>query len=432
MKKRATKGNSLWLSCLFVTMLGCGSAPTAHRLVPPVLPPMDPETVPTNTPVQAPAAKNDALVTPPAPQPSPPPAETAAKEPGRASGPCPPPSDVVKRMLARALEMEEKTSDPEPHRAIAEAIRLRLDELFQHGCYRRLDDEHLVAAVAEMAPDPKQFIELLSLRNRGDLGILASYGTAWRGWVGQYRWHEGMIRTSILVTGEQGDMEKQLYVLTAKLAKLPSYPEPVLVLGNTHPWVSSCWRAMRLRVLAPSGDPLHPKPLLDKPTGGRWCEGITSEIKGDTVSFTHGNWGGPWSSALVNRDYTYTYEYNGTNLVERFGFPPRIQDLPEDWLMRDWKLSQEATVETERERLQPLHDKLNKVLVEYEKRRGTSDSEYSQELFPISDTERRIALYCSTRETNKPCKEWPVTVDVFIVMRDGKWYVKDVVPRQKK
>jgi len=424
MKKRA-------LSCLFVTMLGCGSAPTAHKLVPPVLPPMDPEPVATNTPAQAPAAKTDVSITP-APQPSPPPSEVVEKEPGHSSGPCPPPSDVAKRMYARAIELDEKTTDPGPQHAIAEAIRLRLDELFQHGCHRRLDDEHLLAAVAEIAEDPKQFIELLALHNRGDLGILASYGTAWRGWVGQYRWHQGMIRTSILVTGEQGDMEKQLYVLTAKLAKLPSYPEPILVLGNTHPWTSSCWRAMRLRVLAPTGDPIHPKVLLDKPTGGRWCEGIVSEIKGNTISFTHGNWGGPWSSALVQRDYTYTWEYNGTTLVERFGFPPRLQDLPEDWLMHEWNLSQEATVETERERLQPVHDKLNKILVDYEKRRSTSDSEYSQQLFPISDTERRMALYCATRETNKPCKEWPAPVDVFMVLRDGKWYVKDVVETKKK
>jgi hypothetical protein len=71
------------------------------------------------------------------------------------------------------------------------------------------------------------------------------------------------------------------------------------------------------------------------------------------------------------------------------------------------------------------------MLVDYEKRRSSSNSEFSQEVFPVSDTERRIALYCAIRETNKPCKEWPAPVDVFIVLRDGKWYVKDVVPRKK-
>ncbi len=357
---------------------------------------------------------------------TPDPAPVITKEPGRSTGPCPAPKDDAKRILAQALELEKKTSDPGPHRAIAEAIRMRLDTLFQHGCYRNLDDEHLLEAVAQIAPDPKDFTEKLDLRNHGDLGLVAYYGTYSSGWIGQYRWGDGMIRTRILVTGERGDMEKQFLALTFKLAKLPSYPEPVLVLGNTHPWMSSCWRSMHIRILAPSGDPLKPIALLDKPLDGRWCEGITSEIKGDTVSFSYESWGGPWSFGRVQRPYTLTYEYKAGAFISHFGFPPRLEDLPEDWLMRDWTLSQEATVESSRGTLQTTHEVLHRQLIE----RRSNDSEYSQELFPVSDTERRIALYCAHRETGRPCTEWPKPVDVVIERRDGIWYVKDVRSRK--
>jgi hypothetical protein len=327
--------------------------------------------------------------------------------------------------------MESKTSDPGPHRAIAEAVRMRLDTLFQHGCYKQLDDEHLLDAVAEIAPDPKAFKELLALQNYGESGIWAYYGTSSSGWVGQYRWHEGIVRTSIIVTGEKGDMEKQLLVLSGKLVKLPSYPEPVMVLGNTHPWMSSCWRALRIRILAPSGDSIKPKVLLDKPLSGRWCEGMTTAIKGDSVSFTYDGWGGPWSMALVQRPYTLMYEYKNGAMVEHFGFPPRLEDLPEDWLMRDWSLSQEATKESARGLLQTVHEVLHRALTDHSKAHPSgSDSEYSQELFPVSDTERKLTLYCAHRETGKPCAEWPKPVDFFIELRDGLWYVKDV--RQRK
>ncbi len=432
MRRSATKMKSLFLPGLFVVLSGCSGGQSAHHYVPPTLPPMDPD-APSNANASvakkpAPQTAPDVQATPKDPEPQV--VQTAAAEPGHASGPCPAPTNNARQILARALEMETKTTDPEPHRAIAEAIRLRLDEIFRHGCFRRLDDDHLLEAIVAIAPDPKEMTDRLFIANRGDLGILASYGNYGGGFVATYRWHEAMIRTSMIVSGEQGDLDKQLLTLTAKMAKLPGYPEPVLVLGNTHPWMSSCWRAMRLRILAPSGDPLHPTALLDKPTGGRWCEGITSEIKGDRVSFIHDNWGGPWSTAFVQRTYTYTWELVDGKMVQRFGFAPKIEYLPEDWLMGEWDLAQEATVESARDRLKSIHDQLHKVLVAYEKSRPNSDSEYSQEMFPVSATERRIALYCSTRETNKHCKEWPQTVDVFIELRDGKWYVKDLVQRK--
>lgn len=426
MKSVVTKRIFPLLSCLFVTMIGCGPSQTNHRLVPPVLPPMDQEVLPK--PVEASVATNapqepTALQSSAAPQ-------SILKEPGRAHGPCPAPSDEAKRLLARALEMEKKTTDPEPHRAIAEAVRMRLDALFQHGCYRNLDDEHLLEAVAQIAPDPKDFTEKMNLRNSGELGLVAYYGTYSSGWIGQYRWGDGMIRTRILVTGERGDMDKQLLALSFKLAKLPSYPEPVLVLANTHPWLSSCWRALRIRILAPSGDPIKPTALLDKPLDGRWCEGMTTEIKGDTVNFSYDSWGGPWSFAFVQRPYTLTYEFKAGAFVEHFGFPSRLENLPEDWIMREWTFSREATVESARGTLETIHEVLHRTMVEYQKTRAGSDSEYSQELFPVSDTERRIAMYCAHRETGKPCKEWPNPVNFFIERRDGVWYVKDVRSRK--
>ena len=380
-------------------------------------------------PIETPVATN-ASQEPPALQSSTVP-QAIAKEPGRANGPCPAPSDDAKRLFARALEMEKKTTDPEPHRAIAEAVRMRLDALFQHGCYRNLDAEHLLEAVAQIAPDPKDFTERMDLQNRGELGLVAYYGSYSSGWIAQYRWGDGMIRTRILVTGERGDMDKQLLALNFKLAKLPSYPEPVLVLANTHPWMSSCWRALRIRILAPSGNPIKPTTLLDKPLDGRWCEGMTIEIKGDTVNFFYNSWGGPWSFTFVQRAYTLTYEYKAGAFVEHFGFPPQFENLPEDWLMREWPFSQEATVESARGSLQTVHEVLHRTLIEHQKAHASgSDSEYSQELFPVSDTERRIAMYCAHRETGKPCKEWPKPVDFFIERRDGMWYVKDVRSRK--
>jgi len=422
MSNVATKRKFPCLSYLFVTILGCGSGQTAHRFVPPVLPPMDPEV--QSVPVAIAAAANAG----PEPMPRlPDAAPPITTEPGHAQGPCPAPSNEAQRILARAIELEKTTSDPGPHRAIAEAIRLRLDSLFQHGCHRQLDDEHLLAAVAEIAPDPKEFTERLELRNRGELGIVAYYGTYASGWIGQYRWHEGMIRTSILITGERGGMDKQFLALSFKLATLPGYPDPVLVLANTHPWMSSCWRGMRIRILAPTGDPLKPKALLDKLLDGRWCEGITSEVKGATVTFSYESWGGPWSIAAVQRPYTLTYEFKAGAFVEHFGFAPRFEDLPEDWLMRDWSLSQEATVEAHRGLLQSIHETLHRTLTDHDR---PDDSEYSKELFAVSNTERRIAMYCAQRETGQRCKEWPKQVDFFIARRDGIWYVKDVVPRK--
>lgn len=414
----------------FALITGCGGSSTSPHYVSPKLPPMDQEESTPKAVHEKPSAeaiaKNDALQASPAPT-----SPHIDKEPGRSAGPCPPPSDVIRRMLANAMEMEKKTTDPEPHRAIAEAVRMRLDEIYQHGCFRHIDDEHLLAAVVEIADDPKAFTELLSMKRFGDLGIWSYYGTYAAGAVADYRWHDGQIRTSVLVTGERGDMDKQLLVLSGKIAKLPSHPDPVLVVANTHPWMASCWRAMRIRVLAPSGDAIHPKVLLDKPLSGRWCEGMTTQVQGDTITFGYDGWGGPWSIAGVARSYTLSYQYEGGALVEHFGFPPRLQDLPEDWIMRDWKLSQEATIETARDRLQSVHQQLHKVVTDYEKAHSTdSNAEYSQEMFPVSDTERRIALYCVFRDSSKPCSHWPKPVDFFIERRGEFWYVKDVVARK--
>lgn len=429
--------SSFWFASLFASIVGCGGASNEHHYVPPKLPPMDvaEEVLPTKAPVAGATAPTNpvpaastAMVEP---APTVPTAAVSQKEPGRASGPCPSTTDQAPHILAQAFAAEKTTTDPGPHRAIAEAIRMRLDTLFQHGCHRRLNDEQLLEEIVKMADDPKGFKERLEVNNLGDLGLTASYGTYSGGFLAHYQWHDGMIRTRILVTGEQGDLDKQLLALTARVAKLPSYPEPVLVLGNTHPWMSSCWRAMRIRVLAPSGDPINPKVLLNRPADGRWCEGISSEVKGDTVSFTYDNFGGPWSFGMVQRTYTFTFQFDGSAFVERFGFAPKLEYLPEDWLMREWNLSQEATVDSARERLQPMHEKMHKALVASEKK-SRGDDEYTLELFPVSDIERRVALYCVHRDTQKPCKQWPTPVDFFIERQDKKWYVKDVVPRVKK
>jgi predicted RNase H-like HicB family nuclease len=54
---------------------------------------------------------------------------------------------------------------------------------------------------------------------------------------------------------------------------------------------------------------------------------------------------------------------------------------------------QEATVEGARERLQIVRAQMHKALIDHRKANPMCDnSKYTQEMFPVSDSERRIAL----------------------------------------
>lgn len=313
---------------------------------------------------------------------------------------------------------------------MAEAVRIQLDTLYQHGCYRRLDDARLLAEVARIADDPKDFASSLGVESLGERGVVATYRTGFRDWIALYRWGDGKVRTLIVVTGEAGNEERQLLILGYTVFQPPGETRPLLALANTHPWASSCWRSLRFRVLAPSGDPFRPDALLNWPHGGRWCEGVKVTAEGDTVSFVYDDWGGPWSRALVQRTYTRTYQIHAGALAERFGFPFKLEHLAEDWLMRSWSLAAEATIEEARDRLKPIHDALRDRLIAQEKARASGPyQEYTSQLFKVSDTERRLVLYCAVADTGKPCADWPRPVDFLIERRLGIWRVKEVKPR---
>jgi hypothetical protein len=405
--------------------LGCGAAPDKSAQ------PGDPAlhgTVRQSAMASPPAASGSSALKPSSPQS----VGSERRQPGQAKGPCPAPSADAERTFARALAMFDKTTDPGPDRAMAEAIRMRLDELYRHGCHRRLDDGALLAEVTRIAADPAALASKLNLQNVGEMGILASHSTGFESWVASYRWQNGKVRTLMIVTGEAGDQEKQLLLLGYRVFQMPGAPGPLLALASTHPWMSSCWRALRFRIFAPSADPLKPAVLLNLPLSGRWCEGVRVEAKGDTVSFTYDGWGGPWSRATVQRSYTLSYRYVSSAFEERFGFPTGFEPLAEDWLTRRWALSREATVDDARDRLKPIHEMLHQKIIDIEKSPSSAggSSEFTSELFPVSDAERRLVLYCAVGGTSKPCAKWPKPVDVYLQRSGGLWRVKDVKPRR--
>lgn len=207
---------------------------------------------------------------------------------------------------------------------------------------------------------------------------------------------------------------------------------PLLVVVNTHPWVASCWRSLRVRVLASSGDPFQATSLLDETLSGRWCETPRITQFGNTVHVDYLGWTGPWSQERNGwRPRRKSYEYDGTKLSERFGFAPAedndgssmFLNLVEDWLESPWSLAAEATSPTMRDTLAPVHEQLRAQLPLADKADATDT--YTSELFPLTATARRVVLYCTTSEGN-PCSTWPTPVAFRLERTGNVWLVSGV------
>ncbi len=362
------------------------------------------------------------------------------RDPGGRVGPCPAVKGNVKAIFARAAAIASG------ERAMAEAVRLRLDALYQHGCYRALEGAELRAEVMQVLPPPttgeEQHLYVKAVSGDHVLVGDPEIGTPW---VALYSWKSGKIRSQMVVhgtsiggAGELEAMKTQLLPLDYAVFQPVGAPQPLLALVNTHPWMSSCWRTLRFRVLAPSGDPFRPKALLDHRGSGRWCESPTISSQGDQIHFDYFGWGGPWTMAAVWRSYRLTYQFQQGRLTERFGFAPGgdarqlLTQFVEDWLHQPWSLAEQATLPGMRDQLEAFHTQLSGPLRGHEDPiDGRDASIYSSELFPLSATRRRLVLYCEM-ESKKRCVQWPQAVD-FIVERTGGvggvWQVGDVKPR---
>lgn len=341
---------------------------------------------------------------------------------------CPKPARKIQQLFANAFKLADESAAKEPQRAIAEAIRSRLDELFQSGCGVRLTGKQLNAQVSLISEDPS---------HRENFGVLlaagypvASYYTKQGQGIALYEWREGQVRTRITVTHDGADDQKQLLLLDLDVLKPPGSKEPLLAIVNTHPWMASCWRALRLRVLEPSGDPSKPKVLLDHDTSGRWCEGVGVKAAGSSVNFTYQDWYSVFRPAM-ERERNLSWEYQSGTLVRRFGFPKEIPELVDDWLSSEWGQAKQATVLSHAAELERAHLRLTKAVKQALAREGAQAVSFSYELFPGGNKdERRLTAYCAlTEDDTKPCKDWPKPVDILLEWNGSHWLIRSVTPR---
>jgi hypothetical protein len=342
---------------------------------------------------------------------------------------CPKASIAVTTTFARAAGLAENTGALEPHRALAEAVRMRLDELYQSGCRASLTDEQLLAELRRLTRGLSDAPSLFG-QSLGADAIMIGHATMQGGGVALYHFSQGSVRTRIHVTSEGTTLEQRLLLLDATLFQPPGTPDPLLVLANTHPWHASCWRTLRFRVLAPSGDPLAPTALLDRTTGGRWCEAVTIETSGSDVSFQYLDWGRALTKILVVRPTSLAFRHDGQSLDERFGFVPGFEHLVEDWLMRPWALAHQATITSAQAALEPRHRALAQAMAQAVDQTGPSTPMFSFELFPGgAPTKRRLVVYCEMSDTSAACPDWPKPVDFALEQEGETWRVSDVKPR---
>jgi hypothetical protein len=379
----------------------------------------------------APEAPAPGAVAPDAPA-SDAPIPVAARPPvPHRAGPCPSPSANVTNLYHRAAALAESTGAIEPHRAITEAIRLRLDELYAAGCRPSLDDDKLRAELERLGENLPNAPALFA-HTHDPYTTMAGHATAEGGAVALYTWSGDKVRTRIEVTNEGTEMEQRLLLLDANVFQPPGAPEPLLVIANTHPWMASCWRTLRFRVLAPSGDPKKPKTVVDHPGDGRWCEGVDIHAQGSELSFQYLDWGGALTFGQVMRPTVLAFHFGGGAATERFGFPPNPEHLVEDWLERPWSLAREATTDTSRDRLEALHADLGPKVAKVKETLSQTDTEgLSYELFPGgAPSKRKLVIYCALSSTGGPCPHWPKPVDFALEQDGARWKVGDVKPRK--
>jgi hypothetical protein len=384
----------------------------------------------------APTPSGVTVASPVAPEPSasaaPPsaaPVPDEALSPAR-PGPCPAPSEAIRALFARAARLEAEAGGQDPPRAVTEAIRLRLDELYQSGCRSSLDDKAVVAEVERLSEGLSSPPTLFG-QSLGPRTLMFGHHAPGASTVAMYTFLRGQLRTRVLVTSEGPELERTLMLLDAGLFQPSGVSEPLLVVANTHPWYASCWRGLRFRVLAASGNPDKPTALLDKLADGRWCEEVSVETEGDEVRFLYDTWAGPLHFGDVQRPRALAYRWSAGTLEQRFGFAGGFHHLVESWLGESWLLAEQATLASEAARLAPIHDVLAERAAKADKGAGESDGQtFRFELFPAGDPgRRRVVIYCSTLEGGKPCVDWPKPVDFLLTLDQKTWLIADAKPR---
>jgi len=362
--------------------------------------------------------------------PKPPPApsattiiDVAADVPPRRPGPCPAPTDASSRLFSNAWAIASGTSVAEPHHAIDEVLRIRLDQLYTSGCRGNLDDKQLVKELQRLSTDKKDPPALFaqSLHGWTMMGHSLDSGSG----VAMYAYRGGKARTRIDVTNDGTSEEKTLLLLDAVLFQPPGAPEPLLLIANTHPWMSSCWRSLRVRALAPGPDPRTPAVLLDHRFSGRWCEGIRIRTDGADIHFLYDAWAAVFKQEMV-RGYSLSFRYRDGALERRFGFESDLGYVVEDWLTEPWTLANQATVASERAKLASVHRNLAAVVAVALKQGGNDEPTFTREVFPIDATTKRVVVYCAGSSSGKPCPSWPKPVDFkFRAGADG-WRLAEV------
>lgn len=129
-----------------------------------------------------------------------------------------------------------------------------------------------------------------------------------------------------------------------------------------------------------------------------------------------------------------TYQHGPAGLTERFGIvasadPKKLYAyMVEDWLLQPWTRVEQATMPAARDKLQAQHAALAGPLLSHRDRPAADLSIYTSELFPVSATERRVVLYCTT-DASQPCPQWPKAVDFIVERSERTWRVEAVEPR---
>ena len=407
---------------------------------------VDPATKPEG---QSPGALSSSA--PPTPQREPPPPQKA--------GPCPAPSAELKRLFANAFRTAEQHRTREAHQAVEEALRMRLDELYQSGCRPGLSDHKLQAELERLvdrgpsgSPEGAPSLYVNSLNEET---LVAGHAVVNAGALALYQWRQGKVRTRIHVGTEASvpawaagtrfpEMTRELLLLDFAVFQPPDAPEPLLAISNTHPWPSSCWRGMRFRILEPTSDWLKPRALLDRSTGGRWCADVKIRTNGSDVTVHYVDWAGELRlGGEVGRPYARSFRYGTGTLVEHFGFATVLLQedgsgydyafphFVEDWLTQPWSLVHEATAESARSRLEALHERLSSAMVKAKASRSAGQAPvFSHELFPEGDAnKRRLVVYCAFDDGKTRCPDWPKPVDFILEKAAASWIVADVKPR---
>jgi len=338
---------------------------------------------------------------------------------------------------------------------------MRLDELYQSGCRPGLSDHELEAELERLVDrgpsGSPEDAPILYVKSLNDETLVAGHAIANANALALYQWRKGKVRTRIHVGTEKSvpawaagtpfpEMARELLLLDFAVLQPPDAPEPLLVIANTHPWPSSCWRDMRFRILEPTSDWQKPRALLDRSMSGRWCADVKIRTNGSDITVHYVAFSGELRlGGEVGRPYARSFRYGSGTLMEHFGFATvplteggsgsaydyAFHHLVEDWLTQPWSLVHEATAESARSRLEALHERIRNAMAKATAFRSAGRGPvFSHELFPEGDAnKRRLVVYCALDDGETRCPDWPKPVDFILQKAAGSWIVADVKPR---